>query len=179
MVLRGFAKAVFFVSDLRCRSSLFKIECHSKKLLPFDNQDLRRFNPPPTYADVLMSILKEEVSRRRTFAIISHPDAGKTTLTERLLVYGGATQLAGTVKARKASRYAVSDWMELEKKRGISVTSAVMTLPTAAGGPANATMGRDEQARRTAEGGWESAGTPGGIRGTRKGNRAMPDSQTT
>ena len=73
-----------------------------------------------------MSILKEEVSRRRTFAIISHPDAGKTTLTERLLVYGGATQLAGTVKARKASRYAVSDWMELEKKRGISVTSSVM-----------------------------------------------------
>ncbi|MDJ0955224.1 MAG: peptide chain release factor 3 [Arenicellales bacterium] len=73
-----------------------------------------------------MSILKEEVSRRRTFAIISHPDAGKTTLTERFLVYGGATQLAGTVKARKASRYAVSDWMELEKKRGISVTSSVM-----------------------------------------------------
>ena len=73
-----------------------------------------------------MSRLKEEVSRRRTFAIISHPDAGKTTLTERLLVYGGATQLAGTVKARKASRYAVSDWMELEKKRGISVTSSVM-----------------------------------------------------
>ena len=73
-----------------------------------------------------MSTLKEEVSRRRTFAIISHPDAGKTTLTERLLVYGGATQLAGTVKARKASRYAVSDWMELEKKRGISVTSSVM-----------------------------------------------------
>ena len=73
-----------------------------------------------------MSSLKEEIARRRTFAIISHPDAGKTTLTERLLVYGGATQLAGTVKARKAKRYAVSDWMELEKQRGISVTSSVM-----------------------------------------------------
>ena len=73
-----------------------------------------------------MSALKEEIARRRTFAIISHPDAGKTTLTERLLLYGGAIQLTGTVKARKASRYAVSDWMELEKQRGISVTSSVM-----------------------------------------------------
>ncbi len=73
-----------------------------------------------------MSTLREEIERRRTFAIISHPDAGKTTLTERLLLYGGAIQLSGTVKARKASRYAVSDWMELEKQRGISVTSSVM-----------------------------------------------------
>lgn len=73
-----------------------------------------------------MSALQEEILRRRTFAIISHPDAGKTTLTERLLVYGGAIQLSGTVKARKASRHAVSDWMELEKQRGISVTSSVM-----------------------------------------------------
>lgn len=73
-----------------------------------------------------MSVLQEEIRRRRTFAIISHPDAGKTTLTERLLVYGGAVQLAGTVKARKAGRYATSDWMELEKQRGISVTSSVM-----------------------------------------------------
>ncbi len=73
-----------------------------------------------------MHDLAREVARRRTFAIISHPDAGKTTLTERLLLYGGAIQLAGTVKARKSSRYATSDWMELEKQRGISVTSSVM-----------------------------------------------------
>jgi len=73
-----------------------------------------------------MSDLLREIHRRRTFAIISHPDAGKTTLTERLLVFGGAIQLAGTVKARKAGRYATSDWMELEKQRGISVTSSVM-----------------------------------------------------
>jgi len=73
-----------------------------------------------------MPELDHEISRRRTFAIISHPDAGKTTLTEQLLVYGGAIQLAGTVKARKASRHAASDWMELEKQRGISVTSSVM-----------------------------------------------------
>jgi len=70
--------------------------------------------------------LLNEVRKRRTFAIISHPDAGKTTLTEKLLLYGGAVRLAGTVKARKAKQYAVSDWMELEKQRGISVTSSVM-----------------------------------------------------
>lgn len=68
----------------------------------------------------------EEMRRRRTFAIISHPDAGKTTLTEKLLLYGGAIHLAGSVKARKTSRYAVSDWMEIEKQRGISVTSSVL-----------------------------------------------------
>ncbi len=73
-----------------------------------------------------MSDLSREISRRRTFAIISHPDAGKTTLTEKLLVFGGAIQIAGTVKARKASRYATSDWMAMEKERGISVTSSVM-----------------------------------------------------
>ena len=67
-----------------------------------------------------------EVARRRTFAIISHPDAGKTTLTEKLLLFGGAIQLAGTVKARKSARHATSDWMEVEKQRGISVTSSVM-----------------------------------------------------
>ena len=67
-----------------------------------------------------------EVGRRRTFAIISHPDAGKTTLTEKLLLFGGAIQLAGSVKARKSARHATSDWMELEKQRGISVTSSVM-----------------------------------------------------
>lgn len=70
--------------------------------------------------------LAEEVNRRRTFAIISHPDAGKTTLTEKLLLYGGAIRLAGSVKARKADRHATSDWMEIEKQRGISVTSSVM-----------------------------------------------------
>lgn len=71
----------------------------------------------------------EQVNYRRTFAIISHPDAGKTTLTEKLLLYGGAIQLAGTVKGRKAARHATSDWMELEKQRGISVTSSVMQFP--------------------------------------------------
>ncbi len=76
-----------------------------------------------------MSQLAEQINTRRTFAIISHPDAGKTTLTEQLLYYGGAIQMAGTVKARKASRHATSDWMELEKQRGISVTSSVMQFP--------------------------------------------------
>lgn len=69
---------------------------------------------------------KRKIETRRTFAIISHPDAGKTTLTEKLLLYGGAIRLAGSVKARKASRHATSDWMEIEKQRGISVTSSVM-----------------------------------------------------
>ena len=73
--------------------------------------------------------IRREAARRRTFAIISHPDAGKTTLTEKLLLFGGAIQLAGTVKGRKAARHATSDWMELEKQRGISVTSSVMQFP--------------------------------------------------
>lgn len=76
------------------------------------------------------NLLKEktqiEIDRRKTFAIISHPDAGKTTMTEKLLLYGGAIRLAGSVKARKASKHAVSDWMEIEKQRGISVTSSVL-----------------------------------------------------
>ena len=76
-----------------------------------------------------MSEIDEQVRKRRTFAIISHPDAGKTTLTEKLLLYGGAIQLAGTVKGRKASRHATSDWMALEQQRGISVTSSVMQFP--------------------------------------------------
>jgi len=67
-----------------------------------------------------------QINKRRTFAIISHPDAGKTTITEKLLLFGGAIQLAGSVKGRKTARYAVSDWMELEKQRGISITSSVM-----------------------------------------------------
>tara|TARA_B100001250_G_scaffold409419_1_gene433751 strand:- start:612 stop:2186 length:1575 start_codon:yes stop_codon:yes gene_type:complete len=69
---------------------------------------------------------ENEITDRRTFAIISHPDAGKTTVTEQLLVFGGAIQMAGTVKARKSSRHATSDWMKMEKERGISVTSSVM-----------------------------------------------------
>ena len=73
-----------------------------------------------------MSTLQEEISRRRTFAIISHPDAGKTTLTEKFLLYGGAIAQAGVVKGKKNSRAATSDWMEIEKQRGISVTSSVM-----------------------------------------------------
>ena len=73
-----------------------------------------------------MASLAEEIKKRRTFAIISHPDAGKTTLTEKFLLYGGAINLAGTVKGRKAAKHAVSDWMEIEKERGISVTSSVL-----------------------------------------------------
>ncbi len=72
-----------------------------------------------------MSLI-DEIARRRTFAIISHPDAGKTTMTEQLLLHGGAIQMAGTVKARKSSRHATSDWMTMEKERGISITSSVM-----------------------------------------------------
>ena len=73
-----------------------------------------------------MGNLKNEISRRRTFAIISHPDAGKTTLTEKFLLYGGAIQTAGSVKGKATAKHAVSDWMELEKQRGISITSSVM-----------------------------------------------------
>jgi peptide chain release factor 3 len=76
-----------------------------------------------------MTDLAAEIRRRRTFAIISHPDAGKTTLTEKLLLFGGAIQMAGTVKGRKAARHATSDWMRLEQQRGISVTSSVMQFP--------------------------------------------------
>ena len=70
-----------------------------------------------------------EARRRRTFAIISHPDAGKTTITEKLLLFGGAIQMAGSVKGRKAARHATSDWMEMEKQRGISITTSVMQFP--------------------------------------------------
>src|SRR5690349_5695154 len=70
--------------------------------------------------------LATEAARRRTFAIISHPDAGKTTLTEKLLLYAGAIHLAGSVKSRKAARHAVSDWMQMEQERGISITSSVL-----------------------------------------------------
>ena len=73
--------------------------------------------------------LQAAVNKRRTFAIISHPDAGKTTLTEKLLYFGGAIQMAGSVKSRKTDKHATSDWMEMEKERGISVTSSVMQFP--------------------------------------------------
>src|SRR5687767_540971 len=76
-----------------------------------------------------MSDVSLEAQRRRTFAIISHPDAGRTTLTEKLLLFGGAIQMAGSVKSRKAAKHATSDWMALEKERGISVTSSVMQFP--------------------------------------------------
>jgi len=70
--------------------------------------------------------LSAEIQKRRTFAIISHPDAGKTTLTEKLLLYGGAIHEAGSIKQRKAARHATSDWMAIEQERGISVTSSVL-----------------------------------------------------
>ena len=73
-----------------------------------------------------MADYTKEITKRRTFAIISHPDAGKTTLTEKFLLYGGAINLAGSVKGKATSRHAVSDWMEIEKERGISVTSSVL-----------------------------------------------------
>lgn len=70
--------------------------------------------------------LTEEIKKRRTFAIISHPDAGKTTITEQLLYFGGEIREAGTVKGKKSGQFAKSDWMDIEKQRGISVTSSVM-----------------------------------------------------
>ena len=71
----------------------------------------------------------QQVDKRRTFAIISHPDAGKTTITEKVLLYGEAIQTAGTVKGRGSGQHAKSDWMEMEKQRGISITTSVMQFP--------------------------------------------------
>ena len=71
----------------------------------------------------------QEVAKRRTFAIISHPDAGKTTITEKVLLFGQAIQKAGTVKGRGSNQHAKSDWMEMEKQRGISITTSVMQFP--------------------------------------------------
>lgn len=82
-----------------------------------------------TLIDTARASLTEETARRRTFAIISHPDAGKTTLTEKLLLYGGAVQLAGSVTARQSQRRAASDWMALEQQRGISITSTILAFP--------------------------------------------------
>ena len=98
--------------------------------------------------------LRAEIARRRTFAIISHPDAGKTTLTEKLLLHGGAIHLAGAVKARGAQRHVTSDWMELERQRGISVDQlgAAVRAPRASGStcstlPATRTSPRTPTAR--------------------------------
>ena len=74
----------------------------------------------------LSNEVRKEIEKRRTFAIISHPDAGKTTLTEKFLLYGGAINQAGSVKGKATAKHAVSDWMEIEKERGISVTSSVL-----------------------------------------------------
>jgi peptide chain release factor 3 len=101
-------------------------EAGSLKLPPFASIACWQ-GPNAPLLIVIMSI-SEEVRRRRTFAIISHPDAGKTTLTEKLLLFSGAIHIAGSVKARKASRHATSDWMEIEKQRGISVASSVMQM---------------------------------------------------
>src|SRR5882762_554133 len=73
--------------------------------------------------------LSAAIAARRTFAIISHPDAGKTTLTEKLLLYGNAIHLAGSVRARRSQRHATSDWMAMERERGISITSTVLQFP--------------------------------------------------
>ena len=75
------------------------------------------------------SQLAQEAALRRTFAIISHPDAGKTTITEKMLLFGNAIQLAGSVKSKRAERHATSDWMKMEQERGISVTTSVMQFP--------------------------------------------------
>lgn len=95
--------------------------------VPWAHRKLRE-RPRLPIESTPMTTQQDEVRRRRTFAIISHPDAGKTTLTEKLLLYAGAIQIAGSVKARKASRHATSDWMEIEKQRGISVASSVMQM---------------------------------------------------
>src|SRR5579872_7429954 len=82
--------------------------------------------PQPVHPSASLPEIEREVARRRTFAIISHPDAGKTTLTEKLLLYAGAIELAGAVRGRHARRHATSDWMALEQERGISITSAAL-----------------------------------------------------
>lgn len=97
--------------------------------VPFDPENPGVVDEVPSTSesrDNLSKKIAREVARRRTFGIISHPDAGKTTLTEKLLLFSGAIQMAGTVKARKSARHATSDWMEIEKQRGISVASSVM-----------------------------------------------------
>src|SRR5688500_19725306 len=91
---------------------------------PYSSQDHNAMHSPSQIDPIIF----QETQRRRTFAIISHPDAGKTTLTEKLLLYGGCVDVAGAVRGRKTQRAATSDWMELEKQRGISVTSTVLSF---------------------------------------------------
>ena len=93
---------------------------------PIRNEASLRFLIPANIPEMETEILQEEVAKRRTFAIISHPDAGKTTLTEKLLLYSGAIHTAGMVKGRKGRKAAVSDWMAMEQERGISITSSAM-----------------------------------------------------
>ncbi len=111
-----------------------------------------------------MTSLSDEIARRRTFAIISHPDAGKTTLTEKLLLFGGAIQLAGEVKARGERRRARSDWMAIERERGISVSSAVMTL--------RARRARLQPARHAGPPGFQRGHLPHADRGRLRGDGA-------
>jgi peptide subunit release factor RF-3 len=99
-----------------------------------------------------MANLKDEVARRRTFAIISHPDAGKTTLTEKLLLFGGAIQLAGEVKAKANRRQTRSDWMNIERERGISVVTSVMTSIMTAGSSTSSTRRAMRTSPRTPTG---------------------------
>ena len=116
----------FFNGLPRVPASLFVLRLSS---LPENmNQSLQENIIPSAGSEEIARTagIVREVRRRRTFAIISHPDAGKTTLTEKLLLFGGAIQMAGTVKARKSGRHATSDWLEIEKQRGISVASSVM-----------------------------------------------------
>src|SRR5690606_35816911 len=94
--------------------------------VPFTHRELAW--PFPVRYEAAVSELARQTARRRTFALISHPDAGKTTLTEKLLLFGGAIQLAGAVKAKRERRRARSDWMKVERERGISVASSVMTF---------------------------------------------------
>src|SRR5687767_8099868 len=117
-------------SAAACRFALPARGNQAKRLIIAPFPDYRpAVRRPARPRAVPMSDVSLEAARRRTFAIISHPDAGKTTLTEKLLLFGGAIQLAGSVKGRKAARHATSDWMALEKERGISVTSSVMQFP--------------------------------------------------
>ena len=121
---------VYSVSSLVCTKHTF-----IRRNLPHTNLAIASFdhNAPPIPGIPVpvvpeKSNLKYEIERRRNFAIISHPDAGKTTMTEKLLLFGGAIQDAGAVKARADQRKATSDWMEIEKQRGISVTSTVLSF---------------------------------------------------
>jgi peptide chain release factor 3 len=106
-----------------------RVVLDSQKRLSYAPEQNKRHRATHQPLNLSRMSQQSEVSARRTFAIISHPDAGKTTITEKLLLFGGAIQLAGSVKGRKAARHATSDWMEMEQQRGISITSSVMQFP--------------------------------------------------